>query len=81
MEDQRRGLILASELASKEIGDGCTPARVERKIRQLWATYGKPDGDRNPYDVCMYGAFPRTLPGIDSTLFSAVTSCVQDKQR
>lgn len=81
LRNPREGFLVASRLISDAIGDGCSPSRVERKLRQLWATCGKPEGDRNPYELCLYGAFPKTLPGIDAELFSAVASNLEQKQR
>ena len=80
-DNNRKGLNYASELISREIGDGCTSSRVERKIKQLWANYGHPEGGKDPYNLCLYGVFPKTLPGIGPTLLSAVASRVEEIQR
>ena len=79
--DQKKGLSYASEIISESIGDGCTSSRAERKIRQLWSRYGRPDGDKEPYEICLYGAFPKTLPGIDSDVFLNVAARLGEMQR
>jgi hypothetical protein len=81
LKDPRSGLVHASQLVSDAIGNGCTPNRVERKIRHLWTNWGKQDGKREPYEICLYGAFTTTLPGIDLSTMANVALRVREMQR
>lgn len=77
----QKGLQHASELISGEIGNHCTLARAETKIRELWKVCGRNDGAAQPYDVCMYGATPVTLPGISPEMHASAALGMTELQR
>lgn len=83
-KDQKKGVTFATELLSTAVGNGCTPARVKDKIKNLWKGWGDPEGSNQPWNVYKYGAFTRTLPGVEKPypgILDEVASKVKDMQR
>ena len=80
-KDKKAGITFASQLLSEAVGNGCTPTRVERKIKHLWSNWGIPDGDREPHELYTYGVFHKTLPGADPGFLTEVAARVWEMQR
>jgi len=80
-DDQKSGLNYATQLLSEAVGNGCTPARVKRKIQLLWDNQGDYDGGKEPYDVYQYGAFSKTLPALRPDQLSKIAVRVKKMQR
>ncbi|KEF50876.1 uncharacterized protein A1O9_13072 [Exophiala aquamarina CBS 119918] len=55
----------ATSLLSKSVKLQGSTSRLERKLASLWKDFGSADGDKRPYALYQYGAFLRTLPGLE----------------
>jgi hypothetical protein len=80
-KDEKTGPGVAAQLLSDAIGNGCTPTRVERKIKHLWSQWGSDEGDKRPVDIYKYGALPKTFPRLDPALLARVAVRVAEMQR
>ncbi|KIW12808.1 hypothetical protein PV08_07995 [Exophiala spinifera] len=61
----KRVISEASMLLSRTLPFDITPSRVENKLSSLWANFGPPTGSKPPYALYQYGAFTKTLPGLE----------------
>ena len=80
----KEGSEYASEIVAEEIGNGCTASRVEKKIKQLWKSYGPRDGGDKPDAIYYYGAIPTTLPLLakeDQDIFPSVAAHLSHVQK
>lgn len=55
----------ATILLSKNLPFDITASRIENKLASLWAKVGHPTGSQKPYELYQYGAFTKTLPGLE----------------
>lgn len=65
-DDEMRVVILqATTLLSGSMTPAGLASRLENKLAALWKDLGDPNGDKKPYALYQYGAFTKTLPGLE----------------
>lgn len=65
-DDEMKEVISnATSMLIRSLAFEGSPSRLERKLASLWKDLGDPEGDKRPYALYQYGAFTRTLPGLE----------------
>ena len=79
LEEEKHGIGFATEILSDCLPNGCTPARVGRKLHSIWNSKGA-EGSKL-VDLYRHGAYPRTLPFLDSTMLQEIAAAVKEMQK
>ena len=64
-DEMRVVIVQATTLLSRSMNPPGSASRLESKLAALWKELGDPDGDKKPYALYQYGAFTKTLPGLE----------------